>query len=169
MDHLQDGHGPHYPRERLATEPVQTDNREWAAISGDWTQYGYDIGGSNYNPYTTAPNSPHIIWVNSRENGGLPGGIWGSLPYAAGSSLGTTCVVLDGKLYQTSRSGYFECVDIRTGEKLWEAPGSPNCAVRIDPAFQTATQHNEGAIDSWLWEGVGAGFIGPITNHMETI
>jgi len=135
-------------------DPVQTDNREWAAISGDWVQDRYDILGTNYNPYSTAPSSPHILWAKQVSYAGLPGGIWGSLPYADSGVNGF--IVLDGKFYQRSRSGYFECVDLRTGERLWEAAGSINLAQRLDTAYQTATQVNEGYIDKWLWGGVSA-------------
>jgi outer membrane protein assembly factor BamB len=140
--------------------PVQTDNRDWAPISGDWPQRSYDILGSNYNPYTTAPKSPHIIWTKQVLDGGLIGGIWGSLPYpqdtsASGSAPAPVVgAVLDGKIYRTSRSGYFECVDLRTGVRLWEAAGSLWSAQRLDLPYQTATQVSEGAISKWLWGGI---------------
>jgi outer membrane protein assembly factor BamB len=140
--------------------PVQTDNREWAAISGDWSQRSYDILGSNYNPYTTAPKTPHIIWSKKVTDGGLIGGIWGSLPYpqdtsASGSAPAPVIgAILDGRIYRTSRSGYFECIDLRTGQAMWEAAGSLTQAQRLDLPYQTATQVSEGAISSWLWGGV---------------
>ncbi|MGD6810779.1 MAG: PQQ-binding-like beta-propeller repeat protein [Candidatus Bathyarchaeia archaeon] len=131
--------------------PVSTNNREWYAISGDWVQDRYNVIGTNYNPYSTAPNSPHILWANQVWSSGLIGGDWGSLPYASGVA-GAGGIVLDGKIYQQSaKSGYFDCIDLRTGELLWSAPGSINKAQRLDPAYQTATQQNEGAIDEWIW------------------
>ncbi|HJW65246.1 MAG TPA: PQQ-binding-like beta-propeller repeat protein [Candidatus Bathyarchaeia archaeon] len=132
------------------TNPVSTDNREWAAISGDWLQATYDSANAiNYNPYSTAPNSPHIIWANEVGKGGLPGGVWGSLPYGGGGGAGA--IVLDGKIYQNGKSGYFDCVDLRTGKMLWSVPGSVTLAQRIDPFYQTAAQANEGSISVWLW------------------
>jgi outer membrane protein assembly factor BamB len=133
--------------------PVLTDNREWYAISGDWVQARYSILGANYNPYSTAPLSPHIIWANQVSQGGLPGGDWGSLPYGGGGGSGG--IILDGKIYQNGKSGYFDCVDLRTGKLLWSAPGSITGAQRIDPAYQTASQANEGSISVWLWSGTG--------------
>jgi outer membrane protein assembly factor BamB len=131
--------------------PVSTNNREWSAISGDWVQDRYNILGQNYNPYSTAPNTPHILWANQVWSSGLIGGDWGSLPYASGVA-GAGGIVLDGKIYQTSaKSGYFDCVDLRTGKLLWSAPGVINKAQRIDPAYQTAAQANEGQIDEWIW------------------
>jgi outer membrane protein assembly factor BamB len=131
--------------------PVSTNNREWYAISGDWVQDRYNIIGTNYNPYSTAPNSPHILWANQVWSSGLIGGDWGSLPYGSGVA-GAGGIVLDGKIYQQSaKSGYFDCIDLRTGELLWSAPGSINKAQRLDPAYQTASQQNEGQIDEWIW------------------
>ena len=76
----------------------------------------------NYNPYSKAPNTPHIVWANQAWSSGLAGGDWGSLPYSSGTAAGG--IVLDGKIYQTSaKSGYFDCIDLRTGKLLWSAPG----------------------------------------------
>lgn len=144
-------------------DPVQTDNREWYAVSGDWTQIGYNMEGSNYNPFAKAPNSPHIIWANTVTESGLPGGIWGSLPYATTghSWIAGSPVILDGKFYQAGKAGFFNCYDLRTGELLWSAPGSITQAQRINPEFQTASQQNEGAIDKWLWGGTAPALFAP--------
>jgi outer membrane protein assembly factor BamB len=133
--------------------PVSTNNREWWAVSGDWVQARYNNLGTNYNPYSTAVLSSHIVWANQVSQGGLIGGDWGSLPYAGGSGSGD--IILDGKIYQNGKSGYFDCVDLRTGETLWSAPGSITGAQRLDPAYQTAAQSNEGSISEWLWSGTG--------------
>jgi outer membrane protein assembly factor BamB len=147
-----------YPWSPLPTDywqnPVSTNNREWAAISGDWTQPRYNILGTNYNPYTMAPLSSHILWANQVSQGGLPGGVWGSLPYGGGSGSGG--IVLDGKIYQSGKSGYFDCIDLRTGELLWSAPGSVTGAQRLNMPYQTGeAQSNEGSISAWLWSGTG--------------
>jgi outer membrane protein assembly factor BamB len=145
--------------------PVQTDNREWAAISGDWPQRTYDILGSNYNPYSTAPASPHILWSRKLSDSGLPGGFWGSLPYSvSGSASGSApapllVAVLDGVIYRNLASNNFEAVDLRTGEQLWVAPGRVIQAQRLNLPFQTATQANEGSISSWLWGRSGSNWI----------
>lgn len=132
-------------------DPVSTNNREWYSISGDWVQERYNILGQNYNPYSVAPNSPHIVWAKQVWSSGLIGGDWGSLPYGSGVA-GAGGIVLDGKIYQSSAtSGYFDCIDLRTGKLLWSAPGSINKAQRLDPAYQTAAQANEGQIDEWIW------------------
>jgi outer membrane protein assembly factor BamB len=146
--------------------PVSTNNREWYEISGDWVQSRYNILGSNYNPYSTAPTSSHILWANQVSLGGLVGGMWGSLPYAGGGGAGG--IVLDGKIYQAGKSGYFDCVDLRTGKLLWSAPGSINGAQRYYPTYQTGGQTNEGAISAWLWSGISGSNTGTgATNWLQ--
>ena len=145
-------HGHHLPNDYWQ-DPVQTDNREWAAISGDWIQGNILVQQyiTSYNKYSTAPKSPHILWANQVSLGGLPGGDWGSDPYNGGG--GAANIILDGKIYQASKqSGYFDCVDLRTGQILWTAAGNPNVAMRLQPFYQTAAQANEGGITASLWE-----------------
>ncbi len=154
-----------YPWSPLPTEywtnPVFTDNREWAAISGAWNQGVGSLAQfiSKYNAYSTAPNSPHIIWSRQVSSGGLVGGVWGSLPLGGGGGAGN--IILDGKIYQASpyHSGYFECVDLRTGQQLWEAAGSVSAAWHIDPWYQTASQANEGSITEYIWGVSGTNWI----------
>jgi outer membrane protein assembly factor BamB len=138
--------------------PVGIDNREWYQIAGDWTQNYFDCTASAYNPFTTAPNSPHIVWVNQILDSGLSGGIWGSLPNpSAERARDPGGVVLNGRIFRNSKGGHFQCIDVRTGEILWEVPGRVHTAHRIDPKFQTVTQQSQGAIESWLWDGVNVG------------
>ena len=141
-------------------DPVQTNNREWYAISGDWVQDNYNTQASNYNPYSQAPGSPHILWRRAITAGGLLGGEWGSLPYdQSGLYWNQQAFTLDGKIYRNSneKTGYFECIDARTGEKLWQAPGSISGAARMAVQFQTSSQVNQGGIKSWLWGGLPTG------------
>ena len=154
-----------YPWSPLPTgyweNPVFTDNREWASITGAWDQ---GVGSlhqyiSKYNQYSTAPNSPHIIWDRQVGSGGLAGGIWGSLPLGGGGGAGN--IILNGRIYQPDPlvSGNFECVDLRTGEKLWSAAGSVSNAWRADTWYQTASQGHEGSITEYLWGYSGTNWI----------
>jgi outer membrane protein assembly factor BamB len=113
-------------------------NREWASIGGDWlglgqTSFGdtglYDQNG-NFNPYTTAPNSAHVLWTKPEAFGGQIGGQFGGSDtaiYATGTAYETKFapVILYGVLYYTAypgaknNPGPLTAVDLRTGQTLW--------------------------------------------------
>ena len=143
------------------TNPISTDNREWAAISGDWPSNPGNLATitTPYNKYSTSPNSPHILWANQVSLGGIVGGAYGSLAYTGGGAAGS--IVLGGKIYQNSPSkpGNFECLDIRTGQTLWTASGSVSNGWHYSAtgaAYQgLANQANEGGIQGLLWGGTG--------------
>ena len=65
------------------TRPIQAYNLNWFTISGDWLAALSTFGGSTYNvttsvnPYTTGPNSGHIMWTKPFSAGGLIGGTYG--------------------------------------------------------------------------------------------
>jgi outer membrane protein assembly factor BamB len=111
--------------------PINTDNRGWYTISGNWLMTSYNNSNSwqqsgGFNPYSTAPNTAHILWDKITNMGGLIGGDYGS----TGSSSGSLSppVIMLGYLYYTSGSNMI-CVNLRTGEKIWEEPGSFNIGV----------------------------------------
>jgi hypothetical protein len=103
--------------------PIQADNREWYQISGGWLQARYDDRRrSCFNPYSTAPESAHIVWKRLLAAGGLVGGDWSSLSYPDGGK--SPPVFMMGRVYYNMPGGVFHCVDLRTGELIFEAPGS---------------------------------------------
>ena len=76
-----------YPSTPLPTgywqRPIQAMNTAWYTISGNWLGGGTLSGGaaagfynvtSNFDPYSTAPNTGHIVWTNLYAPGGLIGG-----------------------------------------------------------------------------------------------
>jgi hypothetical protein len=121
-----------YPWSPLPTDywqnPVSTNNREWAAIAGDWTQAPGMLAyiTTPYNKYSTSPASPHILWANQVALSGLVGGLYGSTAYNSVGGLFSNYgnIVLGGKIYQNSKAGYFDCIDLRTGKTLYTAQGS---------------------------------------------
>ena len=60
-------------------------NNNWNTISGNWfgdqsytnAGYGYNMTG-NFAPYTTLPNSAHVLWATPQAPGGLIGGEYGN-------------------------------------------------------------------------------------------
>lgn len=111
--------------------PIEGQNREWWRISGNWLGVtvrsrpgGYDENGA-FNPYTKAPNTPHIVWTKPISFGGIVGGEFGTVGYYTGLSYEpkwTPPIIMHGRLYYNTpdnpRFGFY-CVDLRTGEELW--------------------------------------------------
>jgi hypothetical protein len=67
------------------TRPIYGENNNWYTITGNWLGLAsstfaatgmYNASG-NYNPYTTAPNTAHILWTKPEAFGGIIGGEFG--------------------------------------------------------------------------------------------
>ena len=117
------------------TRPINAQNQEWYTISGNWlglggTSFGntaYNASG-NFNPYSKAPNSAHIVWTKPTDFGGLIGGEFGGTTrsnYYTGKSYEpkfTPPVIINGVLYYNAplppKEGFY-AVDLRTGQTLW--------------------------------------------------
>jgi hypothetical protein len=100
------------------TRPISSMNREWASIGGPWLGLGPTNFGAtglyantgNFNPYTQAPNSAHVMWTLPEAFGGQIGGEFGSSEtglYATGTAYETKfgAVILNGILYYTEYPG----------------------------------------------------------------
>ena len=120
--------------------PIYGENLNWYSISGNWLglaavgftmvtgEYNYT---GNYNPYTTAPASAHILWTQPLAAGGLIGGEFGGSEY--GSSYYSTSqyepkfggIVINGVLYyqetpgSSSNPAGWVALNLRTGKQLW--------------------------------------------------
>jgi outer membrane protein assembly factor BamB len=153
------------------TRPIYATNYEWAKVAGSW--YGlrapafattgmYDAMG-NFNPYTTAPNTPHIMWTMPTHFGGQPG-----MPIEpnTGSNYMTTTIlvnyfepiILNGILYFTEFAGPnseiigWKAVDLRTGNVLWSKPAgiSGKEVLRMGQILQFHSQQEFGCW-AFLW------------------
>ena len=108
--------------------PINSENRQWWSISGNWLQAGYNSTG-RFNPYTKAPNTAHIVWTKPITDGGLIGGDFGSIGYYEGmtyESKFSPPIIMNGKLYYNLYQASYSllgsqvvCVDLRTGRELW--------------------------------------------------
>ena len=108
--------------------PISAENTEWQSISGNWLSYPsqgkYNATG-NFNPYTKAPNSAHVVWTKPLAFGGIVGGEFVTNDYFTGKPYQAKfnpAIIMNGVLYYDTpdppRYG-FSAVDIRTGESLW--------------------------------------------------
>jgi hypothetical protein len=123
-----------YPYDRIPypdgdlPRPIPTQNREWLDISGPWKSMWYDSTRASYNPYTLAPKTSHIRWkLGPTEGlGGLTGGWDHGIQSADGGVLNpsepTINVIMTGRGYY-SAGGRLYCIDIHSGEQLFDVPG----------------------------------------------
>ena len=144
------------------TRPINSQNSLWATISGNWLALGTSTFGStnynstgNFNAYTQAPGSAHIIWTKPLVAGGLIGGEFGGTDtsnYFTGKSyqmMFTPPIIINGVLYYNSpespKEGFY-AVDLRTGQTLW---------------FQNSTgasfQAFGGLVTGWEYPGLSLG------------
>jgi hypothetical protein len=134
-----------YPANPLPTQywtrPITSMNREWYSIGGNWlgtTVSGSATSAGNFQPYTTAPNTAHILWTYPQAFGGQIGGESGSTStslYQTGTAYesrtgyrGNSPVIMYGILYYTFFPGAstnpdgMNAVDLKTGKLLWNMP-----------------------------------------------
>jgi outer membrane protein assembly factor BamB len=139
---VQDEPLPEWPASPLPTEwwtrPVYTDNREWYQYLSDWRQSGYNATGGSWNPYTTGPDTAHILWTRQNTFGGIRGGDFGDWAYQGG---GPSPVVMGGLAYLSMADG-IHCIDIYTGEELWakDIPGSKYYVAPSPPDYANLAQ-----------------------------
>jgi len=141
-----------WPEVGLPTEywqrPVNAENHAWSQLLADWPSSSYDARNSNFNPYSPAPESAHILWKRVDNLGGIMGGEWGPAAYRAAVSP----VVMGGRVYYSAGGG-LRCVDIFTGEEYWTepVPGRPYyVTLDADPDPGGAMVHAD------LWTTSGA-------------
>ncbi len=156
-----------WPESPLPTDywsrPISPENREWWII-GSNSPYE-EVGGgqgttgwpdntntyrSNYKftPYTTGPNTAHIVWRRQGSLGGIYGGLVdGAYTTAQAPDVdpsgnivtfgtsgpgndGNPNIVFEGRAYQTVTKPFngvtqtvWECYDIQTGQIYWDLTG----------------------------------------------
>ena len=147
--------------------PINANNREWSAISGDWMGEAntypivFSSTSERWQPYGTGPNTAHIVWDQPIKAGGIIGGAYGSYSYAAGQSSTasvTQTVITEGKAFvnipETSNGagtlpfgqafGIFRCFDLKTGQVLYTANGTITSVIHVPGnAFTQNTNANQ--------------------------
>jgi len=145
------------------TQPVSSNNREWAQIMCDFPWVGPGGGknfpantnlyGSNYEitPYCEAPNTAHIAWYRQVVAGGIVGSNYPTMPirsYGSGESTyaGWPDIIWFGRCYQSMTKVFdgvtqsvWECYDLRTGEVYWDKPNVSVVPDNIEYAGSSAT------------------------------
>jgi hypothetical protein len=167
--------------------PVNSENiQNWAALNGGWMGYGSvtfaNTGGynatGNYNPYSTAPASAHIIWTKPWCVGGAAGALLGNTEQY--SSYWTTSqydpkyapVIMNGVLYstwfttQTGSSQGVIAVNLYNGQTEWVINTTTILRCGMILNFPTIDQY--GCVGPYIFTQTGGGFLasGPSTWYM---
>lgn len=147
------------------TRPINAESKGWWQISGNWLQIRYDYGTlarvtSAFAPYTSGPDSAHILWAKPIWPGGIVGGEFGDKVYYHGLVYEEPYepLIQAGRIIyvyhdQTSTATYGTyCIDLHTGEQIWYLDGVRiNFAQDLD--IETANEHG---IIPYLWSTSGS-------------
>jgi outer membrane protein assembly factor BamB len=149
------------------TRPIYAENNDWHSISGNWLGLGLSQfattgmynASANYNPYTTAPNTAHILWTRPVAFGGMIGGEFGGSEIANFYSTSQyepkfAPIIINGILYYTMYPGSstnpvgWAAVNLHTGQTIWEKNTTE--VLRCGQLLQYVTPNQFGAI-AYLW------------------
>lgn len=150
------------------TRPVYGENKDWWKVADSWLMFSYDRTDkperrqSCFAPYTSAPDSAHILWNKPLAFGGIAGGRLGDNIFYTGNSYEQHYIpiIVNGLIIFTDRSPDgstvwgTRCIDLYTGEEVWYLD-------RTDVAFgQLVLIHNlnEHGVIPYLWFGSGSSY-----------
>ncbi len=151
------------------SRPIYATNYGWGKLGGNWwglgrpsfmNTGGYDATGNNFNPYTEAPNTGHIMWTKPIAFGGQVGEPINSdqeSQYTSTSILYKQFepIILNGIVYfdhypnhPNVRAGRM-AIDIRTGETMWtQEYNDDTLAFGMALKFHTIQEYGS---QTWLW------------------
>jgi hypothetical protein len=166
------------------TRPIYGTNWQWGAIGANW----FGLGGSgaydalrNFDPYTTAPNTAHIVWTKPTQFGGQPG-----LPinpdqralYTSTSLLVNyfkpQCI-LNGILYYNLFASKgtligWEAIDVHTGKEVWHRTAGETGNERIDWGnVVNYVNYQEIGSNAFLYTAPGSGGFGSAIGNWYSI
>ncbi len=150
------------------TRPIYATNYNWQNIAGNWLGMGrgafmntggYDASGNNFNAWTTAPTTAHIMWTKPTQFGGQVGG---PIPSNQETQFTSTSIlyhqfepiILNGIIYYNwypNVPGAMDgivAVDLRTGATLWTKDTTDVLAFGQVLTFHTVQEYGS---QSWLW------------------
>ena len=123
--------------------PISAENKGWYQVADNWLMMNYDrtartFSMTSFAPYTSAPDSPHILWKQPVTFGGIVGGEFGDQTYRTGLSYEDFYIplIVNGRIIYADHGpssfvGFFagpalsqdvfgtRCIDLYTGEEIW--------------------------------------------------
>ncbi len=144
------------------TRPISDDNKGWYQFTNNWLMPGYDRTGGTfvsfgtaYVPYGSAPDSPHLLWKQPVQMGGMVGGAFGDKSFYTGLTYETlyTPYILNGRIiyndHGLSSTATFgaRCIDLYTGEEIWYL-NATNIAFCQTLDIETGNEHG---ILAYMW------------------
>ncbi|MFB3889296.1 MAG: PQQ-binding-like beta-propeller repeat protein [Candidatus Bathyarchaeia archaeon] len=160
------------------SRPIYATNYDWGQLAGSWfgmaapafaTTGQYDATG-NFNPYSPAPKTGHVIWTKPTQFGGQPGAPISSDQMSQYSSSSIAInhfepIILNGVIYYTKYASItsaivgWEAVDLRTGQTLWSrnAGETGNEVMRMAQILRFHTVQEYGSV-AYIWSTELAGF-----------
>jgi hypothetical protein len=113
---------PPLPTNSYWTVPVNSANRGWSSIVGNWLGGAAQINGPTTNfAYGPGPESAHVLWTKQAWAGGLMDARFGDIGYQTEhyDGLAFNPIIIDGKIFYNAIASPWEgwyCVDLYTGE-----------------------------------------------------
>ena len=108
------------------TRPLNSMNREWYPIVGNWLAgAAQNVGSTTQFAYGTGPESAHVMWATPMWSGGIMDARFGDIGYQTEHYEGlgfSPPIILDGRIFYNVQSlpriGWY-CLDLYTGETLY--------------------------------------------------
>jgi hypothetical protein len=149
------------------TRPINSENKGWNIIADNWLMPGYDYSAktftisSAFTPYTSAPESAHVLWKMPIMFGGEVGGQFGDKSFYTGLSYEQfyNPLIISGRIIFTEHGPTSatvtgtRCVSLYTGEEIWYL-NNTNIAFAQTVDIETPNEHG---ILPYLWETTGFG------------
>ena len=164
------------------SRPIYATNYMWSQLGGNWWGLGkpsftdtggYDATGNNFNPYSAAPNSAHVMWVKPTAFGGQVGGpISGDQEsqYTSTSILYRQFepIILNGIIYYkcypnvpttttSAATPGWDAVDLRTGKLVWHKDTNDTLVFGMNMQFHTVQEYGTQAFLVAIGPSVGTG------------
>ncbi len=153
--------------------PIEGENTNWASIASNWLGSPQIV--NLVQPDGNAPDTSHIMWTRTYQDGGVVGSRTSSIPgvtyYTSLSYEGkfSSPIIMQGRLYYplplsdsilggmgATLGGGYACIDLQTGEQIWKQNYAVNPTFGQIYDYESPNQH--GSL-GYLWAVSGTTWI----------